>query len=82
MLRAINMLEPPTGGEIRVDGENIMAKGYRLDKMRRKIARVGTKGTHDLELARLQTFERFKKEIAEALGRDVFAYIHKLFQNN
>ena len=48
----------------------------------RKIARVGTKGTHDLELARLQTFERFKKEIAEALGRDVVAYIHKLFQNN
>ena len=40
LLRAINMLEPPTGGEIRVDGENIMAKGYRLDKMRRKMVMV------------------------------------------
>lgn len=40
LLRAINMLEPPTGGEIWVDGENIMAKGYRLDKMRRKMGMV------------------------------------------
>ena len=40
LLRAINMLEPPTGGEIWVDGENIMAKGYPLDKMRRKMGMV------------------------------------------
>lgn len=40
LLRAINMLEPPTGGEIWVDGENIMARGYRLDKMRRKMGMV------------------------------------------
>ncbi len=31
LLRALNMLEPPTGGEIRVDGENIMSRGYPLD---------------------------------------------------
>ena len=40
LLRALNMLEPPTGGEILVDGENIMAKGYKLDKMRRKMGMV------------------------------------------
>ena len=40
LLRAINMLEPPTGGEIWVDGENIMARGYKLDKMRRKVGMV------------------------------------------
>ncbi|MBO5595881.1 MAG: amino acid ABC transporter ATP-binding protein [Bacteroidales bacterium] len=39
-LRALNMLEPPTGGEIWVDGENIMAKGYRLDKLRQKMGMV------------------------------------------
>lgn len=40
LLRAINMLEPPTGGEIIVDGENIAAKGYPLHKMRRKMGMV------------------------------------------
>ena len=40
LLRALNMLEPPTGGEIWFDGENIMAKGYPLDKMRRKMGMV------------------------------------------
>ena len=40
LLRAINMLEPPTGGEIWVDGENIMARGYKLDKLRRKMGMV------------------------------------------
>ena len=39
-LRAINMLEPPTGGEILVDGENIMAKGYPLDRLRMKMGMV------------------------------------------
>ncbi len=29
-LRALNMLEPPTSGEILVDGENITAPGYPL----------------------------------------------------
>ncbi len=40
LLRAINMLEPPTSGEIWVDGENIMAKGYHLDKLRQKMGMV------------------------------------------
>ena len=40
LLRAINMLEPPTGGEIWIDGENIMARGYSLDKMRRRVGMV------------------------------------------
>ena len=40
LLRAVNMLEPPTGGEIRVDGENITAKGYPLHKLRQKMGMV------------------------------------------
>jgi len=40
LLRAMNMLEPPTSGEIWVDGENVTAKGYPLDKMRRKMGMV------------------------------------------
>ncbi len=40
LLRAINMLEPPTGGEIWVDGENITAKGYPLHTLRRKMGMV------------------------------------------
>ena len=39
-LRALNMLEPPTGGEILFEGENILAKGYKLDKMRRQMGMV------------------------------------------
>ena len=31
LLRAINMLEPPTSGEIIVNGENITAPGYPLE---------------------------------------------------
>ena len=40
LLRAINMLEPPTSGEIWVDGENITAKGYPLHPLRRKMGMV------------------------------------------
>ena len=39
-LRAINLLDPPTGGEIFVDGENILAKGYPLNKLRQKMGMV------------------------------------------
>ncbi|MBQ7259387.1 MAG: amino acid ABC transporter ATP-binding protein [Paludibacteraceae bacterium] len=39
-LRAINMLEPPTTGEIWFNGENITVPGYPLDKMRRKMGMV------------------------------------------
>ena len=63
-----------------LNGKEISAKSLAF-LVGRKIAETGTTGTHDLELARLHTMERFKKEIAEAVGRDVFAYIHKLFQN-
>ncbi|MBQ7209718.1 MAG: amino acid ABC transporter ATP-binding protein [Paludibacteraceae bacterium] len=40
LLRAINMLEPPTAGEIWFNGENIMAHGYPLNKMRQKMGMV------------------------------------------
>ena len=40
LLRALNMLEPPTSGEIRVNDEVITAKGYPLHKMRQKIGMV------------------------------------------
>ena len=40
LLRAINMLEPPTSGEIIVNGENITAPGYPLDRLRRKMGMV------------------------------------------
>ena len=40
LLRALNMLEPPTSGEIYIDGELITAKGYPLHKMRQKIGMV------------------------------------------
>jgi len=39
-LRALNMLDPPTSGEIWIDGDNIMEKGYPLDKLRRKMGMV------------------------------------------
>ncbi len=40
LLRALNMLEPPTSGQILVDGEDITAKGYRLDVLRRRMGMV------------------------------------------
>ena len=40
LLRALNMLEPPTSGEIRVNGEVITAKGYPLHKLRQRIGMV------------------------------------------
>ena len=39
-LRAINLLDPPSGGEILFDGENILAKGYPLNKLRQKMGMV------------------------------------------
>ena len=39
-LRALNMLEVPSGGEILFEGKNILSKGYRLDLMRRKMGMV------------------------------------------
>ena len=40
LLRTLNLMDPPTGGEILFNGENILAKGYPVHKMRRKIGMV------------------------------------------
>ena len=40
LLRALNLLDPPTGGSIVFDGEDIMQKGYPVHKMRRKMGMV------------------------------------------
>ncbi|MBQ7531375.1 MAG: amino acid ABC transporter ATP-binding protein [Paludibacteraceae bacterium] len=39
-LRALNLLDPPTGGSILVDGEDILAKGYPVHKLRQKMGMV------------------------------------------
>ena len=40
LLRCINMLDPPTGGKILIDGEDITAHGYDLNRLRRKIGMI------------------------------------------
>ena len=40
LLRAINMLDPPTSGQIFIDGEEITAKDCRLNILRRKMGMV------------------------------------------
>ena len=40
LLRCINMLDPPTEGKIILDGEEITAPGYDVNKVRRKIGMV------------------------------------------
>ena len=39
-LRALNLLDPPTGGEIFVDGENILQKDYPMNRMRQRMGMV------------------------------------------
>ena len=39
-LRSLNLLDPPTGGSIVVDGENILAKGYPVNRLRQKMGMV------------------------------------------
>lgn len=39
-LRALNLLDPPTGGEILFHGENILTKGYPIHKLRQKMGMV------------------------------------------
>ena len=39
-LRALNLLDPPTGGSIIFNGENILEKGYPVHKMRQKMGMV------------------------------------------
>ena len=44
----------------------------------RKISRVGTEGTHDLQETKDVLLGRYQELIAEALGRDCFEYIEKI----
>ena len=39
-LRALNLLDPPTGGEIIVEGEDILKKNYPLNKLRQRMGMV------------------------------------------
>ncbi len=39
-LRCLNLLEKPTGGSILIDGENILAKGANVPKLRQKMGMV------------------------------------------
>ncbi|MBO6188220.1 MAG: ABC transporter permease subunit [Prevotella sp.] len=39
-LRSLNLLDPPTGGSIIVDGEDILAKGYPVNRLRQKMGMV------------------------------------------
>jgi ABC-type polar amino acid transport system ATPase subunit len=39
-LRCLNLLEQPTSGSIIVDGENILAKGYPVNRLRQKMGMV------------------------------------------
>ena len=39
-LRALNLLDPPTDGEILVEGENILQKKYPLNKLRQRMGMV------------------------------------------
>ena len=40
LLRALNLLDPPTGGSIVVDGEDILARDYPADRLRQKMGMV------------------------------------------
>ncbi len=40
LLRALNLLDPPTGGSITVDGQDILTRGYPVNLLRRKMGMV------------------------------------------
>jgi len=40
LLRCLNLLDGPTGGSVYVDGENILAKGYPINRLRQKMGMV------------------------------------------
>ena len=40
LLRALNLLDPPTGGSIVVDGEDILSRGYPVNRLRQKMGMV------------------------------------------
>lgn len=46
----------------------------------RKIAREGTKGTHDLAQARTSTMEAFREQLVEALAEDAAQMIFKFIK--
>ena len=39
-IRCLNLMEQPSGGQIRIDGEDIMAKGSDVSMLRRKMGMV------------------------------------------
>ncbi len=39
-LRALNLLDPPSGGSIVVDGEDILSRGYPVNRLRQKMGMV------------------------------------------
>lgn len=47
----------------------------------RKIAREGTKGSHDLADAVAEMNNRYRERLSEALGADISAYITYVFTN-
>ena len=46
--------------------------------IRRKIARVGTEGTHDLQTAKDNILPWYRERLEAALGRDLYDYISKV----
>jgi ABC-type polar amino acid transport system ATPase subunit len=40
MLRCVNLLEEPTGGQIVIDGADITAKGYNVNRLRQRVGMV------------------------------------------
>lgn len=40
LLRALNLLDPPTGGSITFDGEDILSRGYPVHRLRQKMGMV------------------------------------------
>lgn len=60
-----------------LNGKEISAKSLAY-LVGRKIARYGTKGTHDMATAKQQTLDAFRARLKEALGHDAVNYIRKL----
>lgn len=48
----------------------------------RKIAREGTKGSHDLADAVADMNDRYRERLSEALGEDISEYISYIFKNS
>lgn len=46
----------------------------------RKISKVGTKGSHDMEITKENILPWYKRRLADALGRDASTYIRKVIK--